>query len=74
MKITLHSVRRFVKTTISILGKSDYSEWLLRHAGSTYWLAKDSEKISIFKELQGYLTFMDFAGLEAQGQDIAAQI
>ena len=28
-KITLHSFRRFVKTTISDLGYSDYSEWLI---------------------------------------------
>jgi integrase len=74
MKITLHSFRRFVKTTISNLGKSDYSEWFLGHAGSTYWRAKDSEKISIFKDIQSYLTFMDFTSLEAQGQDIATQI
>ena len=34
-KITLHSFRRFVKTTISDLGYSDYSEWFIGHAGST---------------------------------------
>ena len=35
-KITLHSFRRFVKTTISDLGYADYSEWFIGHAGSTY--------------------------------------
>ena len=35
-EITLHSFRRFVKTTISDLGYSDYSEWFIGHAGSTY--------------------------------------
>ena len=34
-KITLHSFRRFVKTTISDLGYSDYSEWFIGHSGST---------------------------------------
>ena len=35
-KNTLHSFRRFVKTTISDLGYADYSEWFIGHAGSTY--------------------------------------
>jgi hypothetical protein len=34
-KVTLHSFRRFVKTTISDLGYDDYSEWLIGHSGST---------------------------------------
>jgi hypothetical protein len=38
-KVTLHSFRRFVKTTISDLGYDDYSEWLIGHSGSTYWEA-----------------------------------
>jgi len=33
-KITLHSFRRFVKTTISDLGYADFSEWFLGHSGS----------------------------------------
>ena len=40
-EITLHSFRRFVKTTISDLGYSDYSEWFIGHSGSTYWRKKD---------------------------------
>jgi integrase len=36
-EITLHSFRRFVKTTISDLGYCDYSEWFIGHSGSTYW-------------------------------------
>ncbi|MGE5863132.1 MAG: hypothetical protein ACM31H_05115 [Nitrososphaerales archaeon] len=49
--ITLHSFRRFVKTTISDLGYSNYSEWFIGHAGSTYWRKKNSEKAEIFKKL-----------------------
>ena len=37
-QITLHSFRRFVKTTISDLGYADYSEYFIGHSGSTYWL------------------------------------
>ena len=35
-QITLHSFRRFVKTTISDLGYADYSEYFIGHSGSTY--------------------------------------
>jgi len=49
-KITLHSFRRYLKTTISDLGYSDYSEWFIGHAGSTYWRKKDNEKAEIFQE------------------------
>jgi hypothetical protein len=51
-EITLHSFRRFVKTTISDLGYSDYSEWFIGHAGSTYWRKKNSEKAEIFKKIE----------------------
>lgn len=47
--ITLHSFRRFVKTTISDLGYGDYSEWFIGHSGSTYWRKKESEKAELFK-------------------------
>ena len=34
-QITLHSFRRFVKTTISNRGYDDYSEYFIGHSGST---------------------------------------
>jgi hypothetical protein len=43
-EITLHSFRRFVKTTISDLGYQDFSEYFIGHSGSTYWTKKESEK------------------------------
>jgi hypothetical protein len=43
-QITLHSFRRFVKSTISDLGYSDYSEWFIGHAGSTYYRKKNLKK------------------------------
>ena len=49
-QITLHSFRRFVKTTISDLGYSDFSEYFIGHSGSTYWQKKDSEKAEIFRQ------------------------
>ncbi|HJS64143.1 MAG TPA: tyrosine-type recombinase/integrase, partial [Nitrososphaeraceae archaeon] len=56
-KITFHTFRRFVKTTISDLGYSDYSEWFIGHAGSTYWRKKDTEKAELYKKIEPYLTF-----------------
>jgi hypothetical protein len=49
-EITLHSFRRFVKTTISDLGYGDYSEWFIGHNGSTYWRKKESDKAELFKK------------------------
>src|SRR5215472_12570760 len=56
-QITLHSFRRFVKTTISDLGYSDFSERFIGHSGSSYWTKKDSEKAEIFRKIEPYLTF-----------------
>ena len=73
-KITLHSFRRFVKTTISDLGYADYSEWFIGHSGSTYWRKKDSEKAEIFKKIEPYLTFLNVPQLERQGADLQTKI
>jgi integrase len=72
--ITLHSFRRFVKTTISDLGYSDYSEWYIGHAGSTYWRKKDSEKAEIFKKIESYVTFLNITQLTRQGADLETKV
>lgn len=73
-QITLHSFGRFVKTTISDLGYSDFSEWFIGHSGSTYWTKKDSEKAEIFRKVQPYLTFLNIPQLERQGADIQSKV
>lgn len=73
-KITLHTFRRFVKTTISDLGYADYSEWYIGHAGSTYWRKKDNEKAEIFRKIEPYLTFLNVPQLERQGADLQTKI
>jgi integrase len=73
-EITLHSFRRFVKSTISDLGYADYSEWFIGHSGSTYWRKKDSEKAEIFKKIEPYLTFLNVPQLERQGADLQTKI
>ena len=73
-EITLHSFRRFVKTTISDLGYSDYSEWFIGHSGSTYWRKKDNEKAEIFQKIEPYLTFLNIQELNRQGADLETKI
>jgi integrase len=73
-QITLHSFRRFVKTTISDLGYSDFSEWFIGHSGSTYWTKKDLEKAEIFRKVEPYLTFLNIFQLERQGADIQSKV
>jgi integrase len=73
-QITLHSFRRFVKTTISDLGYADFSEWFIGHSGSTYWTKKDAEKAQIFCKIESYLTFLNTPQLERQGADIQSKV
>jgi hypothetical protein len=73
-QITLHSFRRFVKTTISDLGYADFSEWFIGHSGSTYWTKKDSQKAEIFRKIEPYLTFLNVHQLERQGADIQTKV
>jgi integrase len=73
-QITLHSFRRFVKSTISDLGYGDYSEWFIGHSGSTYWRKKESEKAELFRKIEPYLTFLNIHQLERQGADIQTKV
>ena len=73
-EITLHSFRRFVKTTISDLGYQDFSEYFIGHSGSTYWTKKESEKAEIFRKIESYLTFLNVHELERQDADIQSRI
>jgi integrase len=73
-EITLHSFRRFVKTTISDLGYQDFSEYFIGHSGSTYWTKKESEKAEIFQKIEPYLTFLNVHQLERKGADIQSKV
>jgi integrase len=73
-KITLHSFRRFVKSTISDLGYQDYSEWYIGHSGSTYYRKTEAEKLEIFKKIEPYLTYLDYSSLDSKGADIETKL
>jgi integrase len=74
-KITLHSLRRFVKTVISDEVGGDYSEWFLGHNGSVYYTKKESERREIYlTKCMKYLTFLDYTAIEARGKSIEAKM
>jgi integrase len=72
-KVTLKTFRDFVKSTISDLGYSDFSEWMIGHAGSTYYQKSDKERMDLFRKLEPYLTYLDVASLEAKGADVESK-
>jgi integrase len=73
-KITLHSFRRWVKSTISDLGHADYSEYFIGHVGSTYYRKSDKEKSEIFKKIEPYLTYIDITSLQRKGAEAESRI
>jgi hypothetical protein len=69
------SIGCFIKKPVTIdLGYADYSEYFIGHAGSTYYRKTDKEKVEIFRKIEPYLTFLDFAALERKGADTQTKI
>jgi hypothetical protein len=74
-RITLHSLRRFVKTVISDQVGQDYSEWFLGHVKSPYYTKKEIDRREIYiTKCMKYLTFLDYSILEARGKSIEAKL
>ena len=74
-KITIHSLRRFVKTVISEQAGQDYSEFFLGHSKSPYWTMKEAKRREIYKtSIMKYLTFLDYSTLETTGRNIEAKL
>ena len=74
-KITLHSFRRYVDTTISDQAGKDYAEWFLGHKKSPYYTKKEPERREIYAtKCMKYLTFLDYTMLEATGKNIEAKL
>lgn len=63
-----------VYSTISDLGFSDYSEYFIGHAGSTYYRKSEKEKAELFRKIESSLTFQDFLSLERKGADVQSKI
>ena len=73
-RITLHSFRRYVKSTISDLGFGDFSEYFIGHKGSTYYTKTDKQIAEMFSKVESHLTFLDFPALERKGADTQAKV
>lgn len=75
-QITLHSFRRFVKTTISDSpAGTDYSEWFLGHNKSSYYVSKPAARAEIYAtKCMKYLTFLEYSTLEATGKSLESRI
>ena len=74
-KITLQSLRRFVKTVISDQTNQDYSEWFLGHSKSPYYTKKEPERREIYAtKCMKYFTFLDYSLLEAAGHSTEARL
>ena len=74
-KITLHSFRRFVYTTISDQLGKNYAEHWLGHATSEYHVKKARRSgISTLEQCMKYLTFLDFEQLMVTGKNIEAKL
>jgi integrase len=75
MKITLHSFRRYVKTTISDLGYQDYSEWFLGHAKNAYYTKKELERREIYStKCMKSLEYLDYATLDQTNRSLDGRL
>src|SRR4051812_29900285 len=69
-RVTFHSFRRFVRTTMANAGYKDYSEWFLGHTTSPYYVNKSQTVKDIYKkEMMPSLTFLDIQTIQLMGSD-----
>jgi len=74
-KVTIHSFRRFVDSTITDLAGKDYAEWFLGHSKSPYYTKKEPQRREIYAaKCMKYLTFLDYSLLEAAGHSTEASL
>jgi integrase len=73
-KVTFHSFRRHVYTTIDGLGHNQFAEFFIAHKTSEYWNKPESEKIATFKKVEPYLTYLDVTQMETATADLEAQV
>lgn len=73
-KITLHSFRRFVYTTIEGQAGQPYAEYILGHKKTVYHTKKEHERRAIYAECERYLRFTDYSGIDKQNKTLEGQI
>ena len=72
--INFHLLRTYCKTTVSNISNSDFSEYILGHAGSRYYEAPQKEINALYLRCEKYLTYLDYSVLEAVSKDTEAQL
>ena len=74
-KVTLHSFRRFVYTTMCNTLDQAFAEDFLGHSGSSYHTMKEEQRREIYvTKCMKYLTFLDYTDLEATGKNVEAKL
>lgn len=74
-KITIHSLRRFVYTTLCNCVDQGFAEEFLGHSGSVYHTMKEEQRRQIYvTKCMKYLTFLDYSDLEASGKSVEAKL
>jgi integrase len=74
-KITIHSLRRFVYTTLCNCVDQGFAEEFLGHSGSVYHTMKDEQIRQLYvTKCMKYLTFLDYSDLEASGKSVEAKL
>jgi integrase len=71
---TFHSMRRWVKSVISDVISSDYSEWAIGHSGSSYYIKPETDQYALFKRVEPFLTYLDQHGLEQKQTDLQSRL
>ena len=66
----------WVKSVISDIISTDYSEWFIGHAGTyrTYYRKSEKEKYALFKRAEPYLTYLDQSSLEQKQMDLHSRL
>jgi integrase len=74
-EITIHSLRRFVETTIEDNTSLSYADYILGHKKSVYYTKKEPDRRQLYKEkCMKVLTFLDYDAIDAREKGIESQI
>ncbi len=72
--LTFHRLRAFAFSTISSLGDTEYANYFIGHANSTYYRQTPKAIEEAYRKIEPYLTFLDVGAMEAHGKGLEAQI
>ena len=71
--LTFHRLRAFVFSTISSLGDTEYANYFIGHANSTYYRQTPKATEEAYRKIEPYLTYLDVGAMEAHGKSLEAR-